>query len=194
MAGLQGLLDEIRALEERVAEEVARDAEEFGYSMRNGRAAFEKGLVTRHRELATRMSRYLAESSLLSVLTAPLVYSLLLPLALLDICVWIFQVLCFSVYRIPRVRRADFVVLDRHHLKYLNPIERIHCLYCSYANGLVAYVQEVAARTEQYWCPIKHAQRLKTVHSRYYKFLPYGNAEDYVTDLERLRREFSDLQ
>ncbi|NNG13391.1 MAG: hypothetical protein HKM88_09100 [Halobacteria archaeon] len=194
MAGLQGLLQEIRLLEERVADEVARDAEEFGYSLRNGRAIFDKEIIARHRELANRISRYLAESSLLAAATAPLVYSLFFPLVLLDGCVWIYQLLCFPVYRVPKVRRSDYFVLDRHQLKYLNPIERTHCLFCSYATGLIAYIREIAARTEQYWCPIKHAQRLKDVHSRYYKFLPYGNAEGYAADLEKLRREFSDLQ
>ncbi len=193
MAGLQGLLQEIRALEERVSEEVAREAEDFGYTLRNGRGVFEKEIIARHRELATRLSRYLADSSLLAAVTAPLVYSLIVPLVLLDVCVVIYQLLCFPVYRVPMVKRSDYIMLDRHRLKYLNIIERTHCMFCSYATGLIAYVQEVAARTEQYWCPIKHAQRLKNTHSRYYKFLPYGNAEGYAADLEKLRREFSDL-
>ncbi len=191
---MQGLLEEIRALEERVAEEASREADEFGYTLRNGRAAFEKEIVVRHRELATRICRYLADSSLLAVATAPLVYCLAFPLVLLDACVGIYQLLCFPVYRMPRVKRSDYIVLDRHRLKYLNIIEHTHCAFCSYANGLLAYAREVAARTEQYWCPIKHAQRLKGVHSRYYKFLPYGNADGYATNLEALRREFSDLQ
>jgi hypothetical protein len=194
MAGLQGLLQEICLLEERVAKEVARDAEEFGYSLRNGRAVFDKEIIARHRELANRASRYLAESSLLAAATAPLVYSLFFPLVLLDGCVWIYQLLCFPVYRVPRASRSDYFVLDRHQLEYLNPIKRTHCLFCSYATGLIAYIREIAARIEQYWCPIKHAQGLKDVHSRYYKFLPYGNAEGYAADLEKLRREFSDLQ
>ena len=39
----------------------------------------------------------------------------------------------------------------------------INCIYRSYANGLCSYVTEVAARTEQHWCPIKHARRLRNV-------------------------------
>jgi hypothetical protein len=162
--------------------------------LHNGRAVFDKEIIAHHRELVNRIYRYLADSSLLSTATAPLVYSLFFLLALLDVCVWIYQLLCFPVYRVPRVRRSNYVVLDRHQLQYLNPIERTHCLFCSYATGLVAYVREIAARTEQYWCTIKHAQRLKDVHFRYYKFLPYGNAEGYAADPEKLRREFSDLQ
>jgi hypothetical protein len=36
-------------------------------------------------------------------------------------------------------------------------IEKINCAYCSYANGAIASVREMASRTEIYWCPIKHA-------------------------------------
>ena len=40
-------------------------------------------------------------------------------------------------------------------------------------------ITEIAARTEQYFCPIKHAHRLAQTHSRYGKFLPYGDARAY---------------
>ena len=49
-------------------------------------------------------------------------------------------------------------------------------------------------RTEQYWCPIKHAVRLKTRHSRYQHFVDYGDAAHYHARLEVIRREFLDLK
>ena len=61
--------------------------------------------------------------------------------------------------------------------------------YCSYGNGLAAYFREIAARTEQYWCPIKHARRIKAAHGRYPLFFEYGDAESYIKGLERLRAE-----
>ncbi len=191
---LQGLLEEIRALEERVSIELAREAEEFGYTIQRGHIQFRREIARHHRALATRVRRYLAESSLLTLATAPFIYSMIFPLLLLDVFAWTYQLVCFTAYGIPRVRRADYIIMDRHRLQYLNWIERLNCLYCGYGNGLLAYVQEIAARTEQYWCPIKHAQRLKTVHSRYYQFLPYGDAEGYSMQLESLRRKFSDLK
>lgn len=69
------------------------------------------------------------------------------------------------------MRRADYIVLDRPQLEYLNFFEKFHCNYCSYASGLVAYVVEILARTEQYFCPIKHARRIIGTHSRYRRFL-----------------------
>jgi hypothetical protein len=96
---------------------------------------------------------------------------------------------CFPVYGIPRVRRRDYLAFDRGQLAYLNAIEKLNCAYCSYANGLLAYVREIASRTEEYWCPIKHARRVLGVHPRYGRFVDYGDGDAYRHDLERLRAE-----
>jgi hypothetical protein len=77
--------------------------------------------------------------------------------------------------------------MDRNRLGYLNGIERVNCTFCSYANGLLAYVREVAARTEQYWCPIKHARPVPAPHPRYHTFLDYGDAAGYRRRLTSLR-------
>ena len=61
-------------------------------------------------------------------------------------------------------------------------------------NGLLGYCQEIAGRTEQFWCPIKHAKRIKSMHSRYYKFIGYGDAQKYRTQIEIIRRDFKDLE
>jgi hypothetical protein len=105
----------------------------------------------------------------------------------------IYHAVCFPVYRIPKVRRSDYIVIDRHALPYLNLIEKLNCVYCGYFNGLIAYVQEIAARTEQYWCPIKHARKVAALHSRYQHFLEYGDAQAYRDSIEKIRRDFADL-
>ena len=193
MAGLQGLLEEIQALEKKVSEEVAREAEEFGYSLKQGRARFEKEVREKHRALRTSLRDYILGASLRILVTGPVIYSLIVPLVFLDLVATIYQWTCFPAYRVPRVRRRDFIVYDRQHLAYLNAIEKFHCMYCGYANGMLAYVAEIAGRTEQYWCPIKHARRLRSAHSRYYRFFSYGDGERYATELESLRRQFGDL-
>jgi hypothetical protein len=75
----------------------------------------------------------------------------------------------------------------RHKLAYLNGIEKVNCTFCSYANGLIAYVREVAGRTEQYWCPITHARAIPAPHQRYHEFLDYGDAQGYRNELRVLR-------
>ena len=94
----------------------------------------------------------------------------------MDIWISLYQWVCFRVYGVPRVRRQDYLIIDRHRLGYLNGIEKLNCVYCGYANGLFAYLREIAGRTEQYWCPIKHARKIRQPHSRYPRFLEYGDA------------------
>jgi hypothetical protein len=130
---------------------------------------------------------YILEGNLLNLLTAPLIYSLLLPLVILDLWVTLYQSICFPIYGMARVPRRRYFALDRHKLAYLNGIEKVNCTFCSYANGLLAYVREVAARTEQYWCPIKHARAVPAPHQRYDLFLDYGDASGYRKELSALR-------
>jgi hypothetical protein len=67
-------------------------------------------------------------------------------------------------------------------------------MFCGYFNGLIAYVQEIGARTEQHWCPIKHARKVGYIHTRYHHFFEYGDAKAYRDELKRLQKDFSDLQ
>jgi hypothetical protein len=130
----------------------------------------------------------------LVALTAPLVYLGAIPFALLDLFVAVYQAVCFPANGIPKVRRSDYLVFDRGRLPYLNAIEKAGCVYCSYANGLLAYVAEVAARTEQHFCPIRHNASLPTTHSRYSHFLPYGDSRAYREDLAGVRSDFGDVK
>jgi hypothetical protein len=107
------------------------------------------------------------------------IYAMLIPVALLDLALFIYQHVCFSAYGIKKVPRSDFIAWDRHHLGYLNLIEKLNCDYCGYATGVVAYAREIGSRTEAYWCPIKHAEAVKPPHPHYYEFLEYGDAEGF---------------
>jgi hypothetical protein len=179
------LTDKIRVLEAELEAELARRRAELRVGLEKGRAFFEEEILRRHRELKTHLSSYVLNARPLVVLTAPVIYALIVPLVLLDLFVTIYHAVCFPVYGIPKVRRRDYLVFDRHHLAYLNALEKLNCAYCSYANGLIAYVREIAGRTEQYWCPIKHARRVMGAHSRYTLFEDYGDAEGYRKWLEQ---------
>jgi hypothetical protein len=149
---------------------------------------FDREVRQAHRRFRQSIPAFLREARLLNLATAPVIYSLLLPLALLDVWVTLYQWVCFPIYGISRVPRRAFFAIDRHHLAYLNAIEKANCTFCSYANGLVAYIREVGARTEQYWCPIKHARTVPTPHGRYHRFFDYGDAEGYRRHLPTVRR------
>ena len=138
------------------------------------------------------MFRFLRRSRLPVILSSPVIYAGWIPFLLMDLFVTAYQAICFPIYRIPKVHRSDYVVFGREDLPYLNLVERFNCFYCSYANGIAAYTREVAARTEQYWCPIKHSRRLRASHDRYPRFFDYGDAEAFRQGLERLRRQYGE--
>jgi hypothetical protein len=163
------------------------------YKIEGRRVVFSDEAKIAHRNSKTPLWEYLRHSRLLVALSAPLIYLCLVPFLLLDLLIFVYQVICFPIYGIPKVQRADCFIFDRGKLLYLNALERLNCVYCSYANGLIRYVAEIVGRTEQHWCPIKHAHHVVTKHSRYERFLPYGDAEAYRKQMEEVRRSFRDL-
>jgi hypothetical protein len=142
---------------------------------------------SRDRDHRVGLWRYVVSGDIATLVTAPLVYSMLVPFVLMDASISVYQAICFRAWGIRRVRRRDYFAIDRHKLAYLNAIERVNCLYCSYANGVIGYVREIAARTEQYWCPIRHARRLSHAHGRYPHFAPYGDGRRYRDRLPLFR-------
>jgi hypothetical protein len=188
MSRMLEVMDRIRDLEAELEREVASAQERWQYRIEAGRVRFQDEVFRRHKRMKTSVQRYLRESYLPSVLSAPMIYSVAIPLLLLDFWISLYQRICFPIYGIARVRRVDYIVIDRWKLAYLNNIEKTNCDYCGYATGLLAYVREVAARTEQYWCPIKHAQRVRSPHPHYRLFVDYGDAEGYKRQLPMLRK------
>jgi hypothetical protein len=188
------LLEKIQELERELVTEIKQKEAEFSYEVRNKKAHFTEAVAAQHKKLAKNIANYVRESDVFNVLTSPIIWIVLFPVVMLHITAAIFQWCCFPIYGIPKVRSSDYIVMDRRVLKYLNPLERLNCGYCDYANGVLAYVQEIAGRTEQYWCPVKHAIGLKTRHSRYSHFLDFGDAEQYRLRIEQVRRDFQDIQ
>jgi len=172
------------------AEEFEEDIKARFHELRNGKIWFSEEIKREHRRLKTSLFRYVVHSRVLAIVTAPFIYACIVPFVLLDLFVSIYQAVCFPVYGVPKARRRDYMAIDRNKLRYLNALEGINCMYCSYANGLLAYVVEIAGRTEQHWCPIKHARRIQHAHDRYSHFLPYGDAATYRERVDRVRNDF----
>jgi len=191
MSATEKLLTRIRELQDELDEEFARRRDAFRYGFENGRVVFEAEVRRHHREMRVRLSTFLRQTRPLTVITAPVIYSLIVPFVLLDLFVTLYQAICFPAYGIDKVRRADFIRVDRHHLAYLNALQKLNCIYCGYCNGLIGYVQEVAGRTEAYWCPIKHAARVGTHHAYYAQFVDYGDAEGFEAGLAASRRRIT---
>jgi len=171
--------EKINELHDEFEKGVEGRRKRFRYRLERGRVVFEREVILRHRLLRIRLLRFLGDSKIGAIVTSPVIYSLIIPLALLDLFMTVYQHICFRVYRIPLVKRSEYVVMDRKYLQYLNIIQKVNCIYCEYGNGVLSYAREVASRTEQFWCPIKHARKVKDVHDRYYDFIEYGDSEDF---------------
>ncbi len=191
---LNEILQEIRELENKVQSEMKRREEELKYKVSEGKVIFEREALELHKKIRIPLFIYIIKAPLLTILSAPVIYAMVLPAVLMDLCLWIYQGVCFPVYGIPKVKRSDHIIFDRHYLKYLNLLERVNCDYCSYFNGLSSYSTEIAGRTEQYWCPIKHASGKAQRHSRERFFTDYGDAATYRAKLLEIRKEFTDIE
>jgi hypothetical protein len=191
---LLNLLGKLQHLENEILQEIQKKEQEFFYQVHKKKVRFEQETKKAHRALTEKIHHYLRDASIKNVLTAPIIWSLLMPAMFLDLFISIYQRICFPVYGIPKVRRGDYIVIDRQYLSYLNVIERLNCVYCGYFNGVIGYAREIAGRTEQYWCPIKHARKIKALHSRYKNFFDFGDAEGYRAKIEEVRRGFDDIK
>jgi hypothetical protein len=188
------LLGKLQSLEKDILQEIDKKEQQFAYEIHKKNVLFESETKKAHKILSKKIPHYLRDASIKNILTAPFIWACLIPALMMDLVMSVFQNVCFPVYGIPKVRRSDYVVIDRQHLSYLNLIERLNCMYCSYFNGVIAYSREIAGRTEQYWCPIKHARKIKSFHSRYKNFFDYGDAEGYRAKIEEVRRRFDDIK
>ncbi len=181
------ILAQMAALEADLSSAVHEQESKVFFQIKGKRVEFERSAREAHRKLKTSFLRWLVTNRPQNLITGPLIYGMVVPLLLLDVCVTLYQWTCFPIYGITKVRRSDYLVFDRRHLGYLNFIEKFHCTYCEYGNGLMGYMAEILARTEQYFCPIKHAHKVLGTHTRYNRFLAYGEAESYESKLEAYR-------
>jgi hypothetical protein len=182
------ILGQMAALEAELRSAVHDQESRMFFQLNGKRVEFERSVRQAHLKLKKNFFRWLVTNRPQNLLTGPLIYGMAIPLLMLDACVSFYQWACFPIYGIAKVRRADYLVFDRRHLGYLNFIEKFHCTYCEYGNGLMGYMAEILARTEQYFCPIKHAHKILGTHARYNRFLAYGEADAYEEKLEAYRK------
>ncbi len=188
------ILGQMAELEDELRSAVHEQESRMFFQIKGKRVEFERTVRDAHRKLKMNFFRWLVTNRPQNLVTGPIIYSMAIPLFVLDLCVSFYQWTCFPIYGITKVRRANYIVYDRHQLDYLNFIEKFHCIYCEYGNGLIGYLREIVARTEQYFCPIKHAHKILGTHGRYNRFLDYGDAEDYEKRLEEFRKALGKIK
>ena len=184
------LLNQMKVIEKELNEIIHQQEIQFNYQLKGKKVEFESSIKEAHKKLKIGLIHWFSKRPI-NLMTGPIIYSMIVPMLILDVCISFYQLTCFPIYKIKLVKRRDYMSFDRHHLHYLNWIEKFHCSYCAYGAGLLAYITEIVARTEQYFCPIKHARKVMGTHSRYIKFLDYGDAKNYQENLESFRKQLS---
>ncbi|MFT4585090.1 MAG: hypothetical protein ACI915_004460 [Gammaproteobacteria bacterium] len=185
------LLARINELEDELYVAMHEQQTSLLYRFEGTKVKFERNFRDAHLKLKTGLLKWVAQSEIRNIVTAPVIYSIIVPIVLLDITLTAYQALCFPLYRIRKVNRTAYVIVDRHQLSYLNSIEKLNCVYCGYVAGVLAYAREISARTEQYWCPIKHAHKILDPNRRYARYADYGDGEHYHAMHAQMRRELA---
>lgn len=188
------MITKLRALEDEIETAIEAKKQKFFDEIEEGKAKFSKATIKSQQALKLGINKYFFQSNVATILSAPFIYAMIIPFVFMDISLFFYQTICFSAWRVTKVKRSEYIIIDRHRLAYLNFLEKINCVYCSYGNGLVSYMREISSRTEQYWCPIKHALKIKNPHERYNNFIEYGDAETYRKSSAHLREELRKLE
>ena len=124
------ILNQMAVLEEELRTAVHDQQSRMFFRINGKRVEFERSVEQAQRKLKTGFFRWLVNDRPQNLITGPLIYGMAIALLMLDARVSFYQWACFPVYGIRKVRRADYLVLHRHHLGYLNFIEkrRLHVL------------------------------------------------------------------
>lgn len=190
---IREILLKIESLNTDLREEYDRLSQKYGFSLQKRKIIFLDEFRKRNATFRFPAWKYVIPTNIRHFFSIPFIYGMIIPTVILDIFLTVYQAFAFRLYRIPLVKRSEYVVFDRRFLDYLNFIQKVNCLYCSYVNGIFAYAVEIGARTERYWCPIKAANKPKFSHGWYKDFADYGNPEEWKEKFTDEEKAFIDV-
>jgi hypothetical protein len=177
---IKNILVRMEELNKALKKEHQKIAEKYGFFVKKRKVIFLDKIRRRNKRFRVPAWKYAVPKSFRHIVSIPFIYMMIIPTVILDVFISVYQFVAFPLYGIPKVKRGDYIIHDRRFLDYLNVIQKVHCVYCTYVNGLFAYSVEIGARTERYWCPIKAARNPKSYHEWYKDFADYGDPQDWV--------------
>ena len=92
------LTTQIKLLQGELEAEFAIRRAKLRYTLQGKRAVFEEEILRAHRELRVGLARYVFNANLMTVVTAPVIYAMIVPFVILDITITLYQWICFPVY------------------------------------------------------------------------------------------------
>ncbi len=134
---IREILAKIETLNIELRGEYERLSEKYGFYFQRKKVIFLEMFREKNKRKKVPLYQYLIPRNwrhVRYILSIPFIYGMIVPAIFLDIALTIYQRITFPLYTIPLVRRSDFIMDDRRFLDYLNILEKINCLYCSYVN------------------------------------------------------------
>ena len=125
------IFEHIKGLEDELEAEIKKTRARRGFTVNGKRVKFDKQVGRRHKGFQLGLIAFFKDVRPINLITAPLIYSMIVPIALLDAWATLYQHVYFRANNITRVVRSEYIVLDRRHLRYLNRIEALNCQYCA---------------------------------------------------------------
>jgi len=171
------ILEEINLKKEELKNEYSKLKEKYGFKIVWKKIIWN---TERKKELLKQKKSIfdsIFSATVREIISIPFIYIMIVPAVILDLFLFMYQQTAIRLYKIPLVKRSDYIVFDRKQLAYLNWLQKLNCMYCSYFNWLMQYAVEVAWRTEKYWCPIKHARKKAWNHDWEQFFADYWDPE-----------------
>lgn len=173
------ILEEIENKKNDLKKEYQKLRKKYNFEFIKWKITFTKEQKEKNKKKKKSLWQTIFRTEVREVLSAPFIYIMVVPALILDLFIFMYQNTAIRLYWIPLAKRSDYIKFDRRHLDYLNILEKINCIYCSYFNWLLSYAVEVAGRTEKYWCPIKYANKKKWWHDWEKYFADYGDADGF---------------
>ena len=140
---INDILKRMDELKSQLQTEVDLLRERYDFNVENRKIVFSEKAKAFQKSVREGVFHYLLSAEVRNILSAPFIYSMIVPAVVLDLFLTMFQYTAFPLYGIERVKRSEHIVFDRKYLGYLNWIQKVNCLYCSYVNGLFAYATEI---------------------------------------------------
>jgi len=91
------LTDKISKLEKQLLNELDKKQEEFSYKIEGIKVRFEQEILSAHRKLKVGVLRWLFSSTVRNIISAPFIYSMIIPIAFFDLTITLYQHICFRL-------------------------------------------------------------------------------------------------
>lgn len=112
-SSIQEILKKIETLNNDLREEYDRMLEKYGFSFQEKKIIFLEEFKKRNKKFKLPLWRPLTTTNLRQIIAIPFISGMIIPAIFLDICITIYQGIAFSLYRIPKVKRSEYIIYDR---------------------------------------------------------------------------------